>query len=263
MNFLKVLKSRLWPNNSQDKQQIAVMHLIGTAGSYLQTENYSEARHCLLRVLEYRDAIRDPQILVGVLGWLFRTWERTDQYGEGIEFFSEYISKYPDEGIGYKLRADSLWYSGELQRAIDDYSHVLGLDPNDILALSGRGQVFIECGEFSRALQDLDCALEGLKQNQNVPTDWKTSAKAYVLNGKAAAYAGLGEFDCACQYFDQSMALCPKNAWVYFNQAVAYEKRGDMKHAIANYKLSIAMNEPRLNVLKRQYAETKLSTLHE
>ncbi len=228
------------------------MALLGLAGSYLQTENYSEARHCLLRALESKAAIKDPQILRGILGWLALTWQQTDQYRESTDFFSEYISKYPDDAIAFTLRAGSRWYSGELQRAIDDYSQALALDPNDVLALSGRGQVFVECGEFSRALQDLDCALKGLEQLGSVDTAWKTSAKAYVLNGRAAAYAGLGESDRSQEEFDQSVALCPKNAWVYFNRAEAYERRGDMKHAIENYKLSLTMSEPRLNVLKRK-----------
>jgi tetratricopeptide (TPR) repeat protein len=85
----------------------------------------------------------------------------------------------------------------------------------------------------------------------------------HILNGRASAYAGLGEFDRAAQEFAQSIELCPRNAWVYFNQAEAYEKRDDTKHAVANYKLSMEINEPRLSLLKRKYAETKLRALQE
>ena len=85
--------------------------------------------------------------------------------------------------------------------------------------------------------------------------------RAYTLNGRAAAYAGLGEFDRALSEFEKSISFCPQNAWVYYNRAEAYENRGDKAKAIADYKLALTMKSPKLNTLKRKYAETKLKTL--
>jgi tetratricopeptide (TPR) repeat protein len=260
MNFLKKLGARLWPD--RDPMRGKVLPLVGKAGTYLQAKNYSEARACLLRSLEYKAAIKDPQILTRILGWLALTWRQTSQHREQIEFFSDYISKYPGEAIAHTFRAGAFWYAGELKKALDDYSRVLELDPDSRYALSGRGQVLVECGEYRRALEDLDRALKSYEELP-IKTTGKTTGRAYTLNGRAAAYAGLGEFDRALEEFDQSIALCPENAWVYFNRAGAYESLGDTKKAIADYKQSLTMNKPGLSLLKRKYAETKLSLFHE
>jgi tetratricopeptide (TPR) repeat protein len=189
-------------------------------------------------------------------------WQLTDQHQESIDFFSEYLSRNSDDATAYGLRGGSLWYAGELQKAIDDFSRALLLSPGDILATSGRGQVLADCGKFNQALQDLDFALKVLEHSQMDPTQ-KNCMKAYALNGRAAAYAGLGESERAHEDFARSVGLCPKNAWVYFNQAVALERWGDINAAIVNYKRSLTMNEPKLNLLKRTHAETKLKMLQE
>ncbi len=60
---------------------------------------------------------------------------------------------------------------------------------------------------------------------------------------------------------NQSPHYCPENAWVYYNRAEAYENRGDRARAIADYKVALRMNNPKLPILKKRYAETKLKTL--
>jgi tetratricopeptide (TPR) repeat protein len=120
VEFLKRIVARVRSNGSQKKASGEMASLLGLAAQYLQAQDYSAARRCLKRALESRPEMEDPQVLAGVLGWLFITWEETDQYRESTEFFSEHISKYPGDAIAYTLRANSLWYAGELPAAIDD-----------------------------------------------------------------------------------------------------------------------------------------------
>ena len=261
VEFLKRIIARVRSNGSQKKASVEMASLLGLAARYLQAQDYSAARRCLKRALESRPEMEDQQVLAGVLGWLLLTWQETDQYRESTEFFSEHISKYPGDAIAYTLRANSRWYAGELPAAIDDYSHALSVNSADVLALIGRGQVFVELDDYQRATQDLDHALEELGRLQNVPEDWKTTAKAYSLNGRAAASAGLGDFARALQLFDEAIALRPRNAWAYFNRAKAYERRGETMRALEDYKQALAMKEPKLNVLKRKHAEVKVSML--
>jgi tetratricopeptide (TPR) repeat protein len=54
----------------------------------------------------------------------------------------------------------------------------------------------------------------------------KVALRAYALSGKGAAYSGLGKLDAAQKDFNESLALCPKNAWVYYNMALACERQG-------------------------------------
>lgn len=200
-----------------------------------------------------------------MLNWLLEllwwTWTYTEQYRESTEFFSTYVQSYPNDARGYSLRAASLWYLGELQRAILDYSRALELQPHDIIAHMGRGQVFAESEEFSRAIEDLDFVHDNLEQAQISDGSLKTQVQAYSFSGRALAHAGLGDFGRALSEFDRSIFLCPDNAFAYFNRAVVYENKGRFADALADYKVSLQKNMPKLTALKRKYAEVKVRTI--
>jgi tetratricopeptide (TPR) repeat protein len=73
-------------------------------------------------------------------------------------------TRYSEDSEAYSGRAEALWYTGRLQDAIRDYSRALELKPNNIMSLSGRGQVLGEAGEHGRAIEDLDLAVRALEK---------------------------------------------------------------------------------------------------
>lgn len=219
------------------------------------------ARRPFLKALEHREEIQNAALLVWIFNYLALTWFQCDQYRECVEFFSQEISRHPNDATAYTFRADTLWYTGDVMAAIEDYSKAIELNPTDSRPLSGRGQVFVERGEFQRALKDLDAALENIGETPVPDERWRTALRAFMLNGRAAAYAGLGDFERALSEFENSIMLCPQNAWVYYNRAEAYERRGRTAEALENYKLALTMKSPRLNALRRENAELKVKTL--
>jgi len=231
------------------------------AYALIQQGQYLTARQQLLQAIEQRNDIRDRSMLNRLLSLLWWTWAFTEQYRESEEFFSTYLQSYANDARAYGLRAASLWYSGELEQALADYSKALELDPQDLLARLGRGQVFAESGEFSRAIEDLDFVHDNLEQFQTDDSSWKTQVQAYSFSGRALAHGGLGDFESALSEFDRSIFLCPENAFVYFNRAQVYENKGRFGEAVAEYKISLEKNMPKLTPLKRKYAEVKIRTL--
>lgn len=254
------MRERLRRNGSRHVPGI-VKSRANLAYSFIQQGDYLSARGLLLEALEQRNDIRDPSVLKSLLELLWWTWTWTEQYRESAEFFSTYLQRYPDDASAYHLRAASLWYSGELKRAIEDYSKALELDPQDVVAHMGRGQVYAESEEFSRAVEDLDFVHDTLEQVQIGDVSWKTQIQAYSFNGRALAYAGLGDFERALSEFDRSIFLCPDNAFVYFNRAMVYENKGRIADAVADYRVSLQKTMPRLTALKRKYAEVKVRTI--
>jgi tetratricopeptide (TPR) repeat protein len=127
--------------------------------------------------------------------------------------------------------------------------------------LWGRGQVFVQRGEFPRAVKDLDAALENIGEVHVADERRRTALRAFTLHGRAAAYAGLGEFEPALSEFENSLLLCPHNAWVYYNRAEAYERQGETTNALENYKLALTMKRPKLNTQRRKNAESKVKIL--
>jgi tetratricopeptide (TPR) repeat protein len=53
-----------------------------------------------------------------------------------------------------------------------------------------------------------------------------------------------GDFDRALSEFENSIILCPQNAWVYYHRAEAYERRGRTAEALENYRLALTMKSP-------------------
>jgi tetratricopeptide (TPR) repeat protein len=97
----------------------------------------------------------------------------------------------------------------------------------------------MERGEFGRALEDLNGALEAIDAVERADANWKARSEAYIRNGRAASYAGLGDFTRALEEFEKSMSLCPENAWAYFHRANAYAHHGDQLNAGENYRLAL------------------------
>ncbi|HKD49885.1 MAG TPA: tetratricopeptide repeat protein [Candidatus Acidoferrum sp.] len=239
----------------------SLVPLLDLSYAALQRGDNNVARQLLLQVLEHRDDLQNPALMVLVLSRLAATWFRSEQYRECAEFFSQYIADHPQDALGYSFRAGSLWYAGSRKDAVEDYAKALEFDPKDSRALMGRGQIFVEQGEFQKAVQDLDAALENLEQLAVPDENWRTAVRAFTLNGRAAAYSGLGEFDRAISEFEKSILLRPHNAWVYYNRAEAYERRGKIPEALENYKLALTMKRPKLNATRRENAELKVKTL--
>jgi len=261
MNPWQFLKRQFQRGNNKDYGEKTVTRLVDLAFSLLQGGNYIEAQGLLLRALEYKSEIQNPVLLDWILTSLSRTWEETEEYQKWTEFFSAFIAQNPDQAVAYDLRAESHWYGGSLSHAIADYSRALELNPKDVSAFLGRGQVFMECRDFSRALEDLDAALGSIDSVPGADAVWKAEFEAFARNGRAAAYAGLGDFGRALEEFGKSVELCPENAWVYYNLAEAYQNHGDRKNAVENYKLALVKNKPKLTLRKRTRAETALRAL--
>ena len=261
MSILGSLTRRLRGSKGESTLHGSVRTLLDLAYACLQRSDYIGARQLRLKALEHRKEIQDPALLAWLLGSLALTWTQAEEYRERTEFFSQYIAKYPSDVLAYTFRGGSLWYSGEFRKAIEDYSKAIEFNPNDSLALCGRGQVLVECGEFQKAMQDLDIALENIEQIPITNDTWRTAVRAYILNGRGAAFAGLGEFDRALDEFEKSISLCPQNAWVFYNRAEAYENRGAKAKAVADYKLALTLSNPKLNTRKRKYAEVKVKAL--
>jgi tetratricopeptide (TPR) repeat protein len=160
----------------------------------MRLEEGDKARAPLLRAIEFRGSISEPETISYILTSLGSTWLLTERCEDGIAFFSRYVERYSEDSEAYCGRADALWYAGRLQDAIRDYSRALELKPNSILSLSGRGQVLAEAGEHERALEDLDLALRALKTASTPDASWTSGTNR-------------SRFSCTMEEHSRSLAL--------------------------------------------------------
>jgi tetratricopeptide (TPR) repeat protein len=125
MTFIRWLTSLFSGRRREEATAPQLYLLLQRAHFHLELEEYAQARALLLQVIATRDSITDRNAIAYTLNGLDTTWLLTERYEDGIAFFSEYISRYPEEAEAYSGRAASLWYSGRHRDAIDDYSRAL------------------------------------------------------------------------------------------------------------------------------------------
>jgi len=269
MSVLQWIRARL----SQPNKKGELVYLVQEGQAQLTLEQYEKARTAFFRVRELvlesgsRDKPEASVFLQYVLRMLETTWLMTEQLDEQITFFSEHINRYATDPAAYCGRASALWYSGQLQKAIDDYSRAIDLMPANVLALSSRGQIRAELGDHEGALKDLEQALQALKttphdsRSDATDREWWKQIEAFVHRGNADALAGIGKSTEARDELSLSMSLCPENAWAYYSRAQLFEATGDHKKAIEDYQTALTKRGPALNLIRRQSAQARLRDL--
>jgi tetratricopeptide (TPR) repeat protein len=174
-----------------------------------------------------------------------------EQFEESIKLSTEALELSDDQRVALGVRAAAHWYDEQYVEAIDDYSRILEQEDSPgsrFSALGSRGQILVELGDYEAGLADLNAALQ-LANAEESPIH-----RAYVLSGRALAYAGLKMLDHAWADFSASIKGCPENAWVHYNHGRVYDMLGEPYKAAVCFDLALALNEPPLTPRKRTRA---------
>jgi len=73
---------------------------------------------------------------------------------KAIEDLSQAIRLNPDNAVAYYNRGLTYGDSGQYQRAIEDYSQAIRLDPDYTAAYNNRGNAYDDLGQREKALLD-------------------------------------------------------------------------------------------------------------
>lgn len=264
MSFWQRVSRALFGSDHESQPISELYEMLNEAHAKLKVEDYSGAREILLKAAQFRPRIKDAPTTDWILGSLERTWLFQEQFDQQIEFFSNYVKRFPQDVSAYRARAAALWYSGRLNEAANDYSHAIDLNPLDILSRSARGQVLAELGENSKAMDDLNMALQLLatapKPNQDW-TEWNKHVEAFTRRGRAVAYAAQGEIRQAMNEFEASMTLSGDNAWLYFSRAQGRDYLADQSQALSEYRTAVLKKNPSLTPIQREKAHARIREL--
>src|SRR5262244_3212742 len=132
--------------------------------------------------------------------------------------------------FAFYKRANGYYERGQYDRAIEDYNHVIGLNPNHANAFSNRGATYARKGEYDRAIENYD---EAIRLNPK---------HADAFSNRGVAYGRKGDYDRAIENYDEALRLNPKHANALYNRGNAYRHKGDYNRAIENYDLAIELN---------------------
>lgn len=108
---------------------------------------------------------------------------------------------------------------GEFQKAVEEYTAILELEPRNTEAYGNRGLAYAQLGEIALAIEDFSRLIE------IDPED----AKAYYNRG--IRYAQLEDFDRAIADYDRCIELAPAYAVAYFARGLVYQELGRNQEA--------------------------------
>jgi len=132
--------------------------------------------------------------------------------------------------VVFFTQGNSYREQGAYDRAIQQYSKAIRLDPTFVAALVNRGWAYDEKDDYDRSIQDCNQAL------LIDPTD------AGAFNIRANAYSDKGEKDRAIQDYDRAIYFRPTYSIAFDNRGMTYSDKGEYDRAIQDYDQAIRLN---------------------
>ncbi len=153
-----------------------------------------------------------------------------NQISMAIEAYSHVIDLNPDNADAYINRGAAYIKEGKHDLAIENCNKAIQLHPDYALTYSNRGVAYDEKGEHDLAISDYDKAIE-LKPNY---------ADAY--NNRGNAYRAKRMYDLAISDYDKAIELKPNYADAYYNRGIVHNVKDEHSLAIKNYNKTIQIN---------------------
>jgi len=132
--------------------------------------------------------------------------------------------------IAYINRGLAYYSIKNFERAIEDDTAAIRLDPRNKSAYFNRGLAYKNSGDLDRGLSDYSTAIR---------LDPKFGS-AYVARGNV--YGIKKDFDRAIKDYDQAIKLNPKDALAYMNRGRTKEDKGDKAGAEADLAIAKRLN---------------------
>ncbi|XP_035395143.2 tetratricopeptide repeat protein 6 [Cygnus atratus] len=148
--------------------------------------------------------------------------------------------------LGYNLQAH-----GKLQRAWNQFTVAIVIDPKCYAAYDGRASVCLQMGENFAAFQDINAAL-------------KLTTTAPLLTNRGVINQLMGYLSCAMKDYQQAISVDPNYALAYFSAANIYFHNHQFSQAYCYYSKVLKL-EPRNEsaIMNRAITNTILKNFEE
>ncbi len=120
---------------------------------------------------------------------------------------------------------------GELDHAIDLFTHLIACNPASASNFNNRGLLYFQQGEYELALADYHQAL------------WLNPHLAKVYNNRANCYAAMGELEAAIDDYDTAIDLDPTDVRARLNQGITFRQLELWELAIDCFELAIQFSQ--------------------
>ncbi len=178
-------------------------------------------------------------------GWVFQQGNfllMLGQIDKAIEAYSHAITLNPNNADAYGNRGVAYVSKDDYDLAIEDFNKAIQLDPNDAVAYCNHGVAYVNKGDYDLAIEDCNKAIQ---LNPNY-------AEAYYNRG--AVYGNKGDYDLAIEDCNKAIDINPDYANAYSNRGAAYVNKCDFDRAIEDCNKAIDINPDYANAYSNRGA---------
>jgi tetratricopeptide (TPR) repeat protein len=148
-----------------------------------------------------------------------------------LDLWNDVINKEPDKApLAYYNRGQVFMNGGRFDRAIEDYSMAITLNPRYLEAFYNRGVAFDNLGRVEQAIADYEKAIS------LDPTSYQ------ALNNLGILYGRTGSSQKAIASFSKAVDVRPEYPGSYLNRGVTYFLAGRREDAVADLNKAIALD---------------------
>ena len=147
-------------------------------------------------------------------------YEKLKNYNKAIEDYTNVIELVPECILAYKKRGECNINLKKYKEAIEDYDKAIELNSDKAVFYGNRGSAKYSLGNYKEAIEDYDKAIK-LKPG-----------KGRYYNERGNTKYSLGSYKEAIEDYNKAIEL---NS----NKAVFYGNRGSAKYSLGNYKEAI------------------------
>ena len=141
------------------------------------------------------------------------------------------IKKYPHKIAIAHLNRGHYWYkNNQPDKALEDFSATIEINPGLPLAYMNRSLMYLECNENQKALGDINRYLDLMGSYDISGSVFYPNISAAVGN-RGLIYSRTGQYKKALLELDLAIKLNPPNPINYINRAIAYQKLGRIAEA--------------------------------
>jgi len=135
-------------------------------------------------------------------------------------------------GLAVLLLGANTWALSRVWHdSISLWTHVLKIDPQNVIAYVNRGHAYADAGEMDMALADLNASQQLAPEFPN------------IYNDRGFIYFKRGEYDKALNEFNRSIALDPRFQLGYLNRAILWGRMREFEKAVQDLTTAIEINK--------------------
>lgn len=163
-----------------------------------------------------------------------------NEYSAAIKLDPNLKAGFPFTGV-YQKRGELYELTEKYTEALDDYTHALAAQPQNVVLLIERADLLADPYIFenrkAEAIRDYSAVIDRAAELQAAPEKLQ-----YAYQQRLNLYKTLAQYDAAIADSTELLKLNPQNAYYFFQRGSLYSDKKDYEKAIRDYDQAILLD---------------------